>query len=131
MGGCGQGLLDTVSYNWLIRTLELHKIPNTIINTIVKLSHQWKTSLRVKTQVGVRLTERIQGDTLCPLLFTMRVNPMARKLRILQGYRMTKPVNTLISHSFLNTRHANSFRRLLCGTNIRQFSPFLSWSEIV
>ena len=63
---------DSVSHNWLIRTLELHKISNAIKNTIVKLSHQWKTSLTVKNEVGVRLTDPIQfkrgiyqGDTLC------------------------------------------------------------------
>ena len=98
---------DSVRHNWLIRTLELHKISNAINNTVVKLSCQWKTSVRVKTQVGVRLTDPIQfkrgiyqGDTLWPLLFIMCVNPMAWKLRTLQGYRMTKPVDIDISHSF-------------------------------
>ena len=31
---------NSVSHNWLIRTLELHKIPNAIKNAIVKLSRQ-------------------------------------------------------------------------------------------
>ena len=97
---------DSMSHNWLIKTLELQKIPNVIKNTLIKLSCQWKTSLKVKTQVGVRLTEPIQlkrgiyhCDTVCPLLFIMCVNHMAWELPTLQGYRMTKPVDIDISHS--------------------------------
>ena len=59
----------------------------------------------MKTQAGIVLTEPIQfkrgiyqGDTLCPLLFIMYVNPMSWKLRTLPGYRLTKPLNINISH---------------------------------
>ena len=96
---------DSVSHKWLFKTLELHKIPTAITNTIIKLSKQWKTRLRVKTQAGIVLTEPIQfkrgiyqGDTLCPLLFIMSVNPMSWKLRTSPGYRLTKPLNINISH---------------------------------
>ena len=83
----------------------MHKIPTAITNTIMKLSTLWKTRLRVKTQSGVVLTEPIQfkrgiyqGDTLCPLLFIMCVNPMSWKLRTLPGYKLTKPLDISISH---------------------------------
>ena len=96
---------DSVSHKWLFKTLELHKIPTAIANTIIKLSKQWKTRLRVKTQAGLVLTESIQfkqgvyrGNTLCPLLFIMCVNPMSWNLRTLPGYRLTKPLNINISH---------------------------------
>ena len=39
-----------------------------------------------------------QGDTLCPSLFIMCVNPMSWKLRTLPGYTLTKPLNINISH---------------------------------
>ena len=78
---------DSVSHKWLLKALELHKIPLAITNTIRKLSTQWKTKLRVRTQSGVGLTDPIQfkrgicqGDTLYPLLFIMCVNPMSWKL---------------------------------------------------
>lgn len=97
---------DSVSQNWLKKVLEMHRIPLAIRNTIMKLSSQWKTKLKVKTQSGLKFAEPIQfkrgiyqGDTLCLLLFIMCVNPMAWKLRTLQGYKMTKPVNISISHS--------------------------------
>ena len=98
----------SVSHKWLLKILELNKIPTAIANTIIKLLKQWKTQLRVKTQAGVVLTEPIQfkrgiyqGDTLCPLLFIMCVNPMSWKLRTLPGYRLTKPLNINISHGLL------------------------------
>ena len=96
---------DSVSHKWLLKTLELHKIPLAITNTIRKLSTQWKTKLRVRTQSGVELTDPIQfkrgiyqGDTLCPLLFIVCVNPMSWKLGSLPGYKMAKPVNISVSH---------------------------------
>ena len=96
---------DSVSHKWLLRTLQMHKIPTAITNTIMKLSTLWKTRLRVKTQSGVVLTEPIQfkrgiyqGDTLCPLLFIMCVSPMSWKLRTLPGYKLTKPLDISISH---------------------------------
>ena len=42
-----------VSHKWLLKTLELHKIPTAIANTIIKLSKQLKTRLRVKIQEGL------------------------------------------------------------------------------
>ena len=96
---------DSVSHKWLVRTLQMHKIPTAITNTFMKLSTLWKTRLRVKTQSGVVLTEPIQfkrgiyqGDILCPLLFIMCVNPMSWKLRTLPGYKLTKPLDISISH---------------------------------
>ena len=96
---------DSVSHKWLLKTLELHKIRLAVSNTIRKLSTQWKTKLRVRTQSGVELTDPIQfkrgiyqGDTLCPLLFIMCVNPMSWKLGSLPGYKMVKSVNISISH---------------------------------
>ena len=75
---------DNVSHKWLLRTLQMHKIPTAFTNTIMKLSTLWKIRLRVKTQSGVALIEPIQfkrgiyqGDTLCPLLFIMCANPMS------------------------------------------------------
>ena len=96
---------DSVSHNWLLKTLELHRIPLAITNTIRKLSTQWKTKLRVRTQSGVELTDPIQfkrgiyqGETLFPLLFIMCFNPMSWKLGSLPGYKMAKPVNISVSH---------------------------------
>ena len=96
---------NSASHKWLFKTLELHKIPTAIANTIIKLSKQWNTRIRVKTQAGVVLTQPMQfkrgiyqGDTLCPLLFIMCVNPMSWKLRTLPMYRLTKPLNINISH---------------------------------
>ena len=43
---------DGVSHKWSFKTFELHKIPMAIANTIIKLSKQWKTRLRVKLKRG-------------------------------------------------------------------------------
>ena len=50
---------DNVSHKWLLKILQLHKIPLALTNTIRKLSTQWKTKLRVRTQSGVELTDPI------------------------------------------------------------------------
>ena len=96
---------DSVGHKWLLRTLQMHKVPTAITNTIMKLSTLWKTRLRVKTQSGVVLTEPIQfkrgiyqGDTLSPLLFIMCVSPMSSKLRTLPGHKLAKPLDISISH---------------------------------
>ena len=38
-----------------------------------------------------------QGDTLCPKLFTLCLNPIAWKLRATEGYRLSKPIDSKIT----------------------------------
>ena len=39
-----------------------------------------------------------QGDSLCPKLFTIYLNPIAWKLRATEGYALSKPVKLKITH---------------------------------
>ena len=39
----------------------------------------------------------LQGDVLCPKLFTLCMNPIAWKLQASEGYRLSKPINTKIT----------------------------------
>ena len=38
-----------------------------------------------------------QGDTICPRLFTVCVNPIAWKISASEGYRLSKPISTTIT----------------------------------
>ena len=38
-----------------------------------------------------------QGDSLCPRLFTS-MNPIAWALKATEGYRLSKPINTKVTH---------------------------------
>ena len=58
-----------------------------------------------KTENGLETSETIQfkkglqqGDALCPLLFTLYLNPIAWKLRAAEGYKLTKPVSQKVTH---------------------------------
>ena len=39
-----------------------------------------------------------QGDSLCPTLFILCLNPIAWKLRATSGYRLSKPVSCKVTH---------------------------------
>ena len=58
-----------------------------------------------KTENGLETSETIQfkkglpqGDALCPLLFTLYLNPIAWKLRAAEGYKLTKPISQKVTH---------------------------------
>ena len=40
---------------------------------------------------------RLQGDVLCPRLFTVCLNPIAWKLGASDGYRLSKPIDTKVT----------------------------------
>ena len=39
-----------------------------------------------------------QGDAFCPMLFILCLNPIAWKVRATEGYRLSKPISTNITH---------------------------------
>ena len=39
-----------------------------------------------------------QGGALCPRLFTLCLNPVSRKLKASEGYKLSKPINWKITH---------------------------------
>ena len=44
------------------------------------------------------LLQYAQGDALCPMLFILCLNPIAWKVRATEGYKLSKPISTNITH---------------------------------
>lgn len=58
-----------------------------------------------KTRHGHEVSEVIQftrgllqGDALCPRLFTLCINPVAWKLSAAEGYHLSRPASTSVTH---------------------------------
>lgn len=41
-----------------------------------------------------------QGDTLCPRLFMLCMNPVSWMLKAIEGYRLSKPIGQVVTHLF-------------------------------
>lgn len=99
---------DNLSHQWIIKTLNIHRIPTKLSNTIQNIVKSWSVKLMIPTQSN--LTESsiisfkrgiLQGDSMCPKLFTMALNPIAWSIRASDGYRMSKPLQChKITHNF-------------------------------
>lgn len=87
---------DSVDHNWIEVVLNMHMIPHAIKKPIMVLTKSWKTEIYrclVKFKRGI-----FQGDSLCPLLFCLCLNPISILLDNddKAGYKL---FNTRISHS--------------------------------
>ena len=84
---------DSVSHTWLIKSLELAKIPTKIIDAIKRLMNKWRTKVylygeKVELETGFieYLRGILQGDTLSLILFVLTVNPLSYLLHMEEGY---------------------------------------------
>ena len=100
---------DMIPHKWLIKALELAKIPTGLIHVIKMLTQHWSTKIYLNHSHGSIETGKIQylnglmqGDTLSLLLFELCVNPLSHLLNLLPGYKLGKPDNrsTKLSHLF-------------------------------
>ena len=87
---------DSVPHSWLIRSLELAKIPERIINAIKQLMFKWKTKVylygenkNLESDFINYLRGILQGDTLSLILFVLSVNPLSFLLNKYEGYKST------------------------------------------
>ena len=88
---------DSVPHSWLIRSLEMAKVPEKIILAIRQLMIKWKTkvylygeSSNVETDFISYLKGILQGDTLSLILFVLSVNPLSHLLQRHEGYKAGK-----------------------------------------
>ena len=99
---------DSVPHSWIIKALELAKVPKQIIDNIKILMQHWSTEVILQTENGTLMTELIsyltgclQGDSLSLLIFEICTNPLSFLLRKnSEGYRIGKSNerNEPISH---------------------------------
>lgn len=96
---------DSVDHNWLIEMMEVHRVPAWIGKVIKHLSASWNTKIVATTNQGSETSTTIrfhkglpQGNALCPRLFPLCLNPVAWILNATEGYRLSKPLSTRITH---------------------------------
>ena len=77
---------DSVSHPWLIKSLQLAKVPPILINAIEKLTRTWATNAYIKTGRIDHKRVILQGDALSVILFILRVNPTSFLLEDVEGY---------------------------------------------
>ena len=90
-----QKAFDSVPHEWLIKALELAKIPERIITAIKTLMKNWSTNVNIQSRATSIDSQPIQylrgifqGDSLSVLLFILSVNPLSYLLNKVQGYRI-------------------------------------------
>ena len=108
-----EGLLGvcSVSHPWLIKSLQLAKVPPILINAIEKLTSTLTTNAYIKTDKENVESGRIidckrgilQGDALSVILFILQVNPASFLLEDVEGYQLGNEEikQNLISESIL------------------------------
>ena len=104
-----QKAFDSVPHKWLLKALELGKVPERIITAIKTLMKKWSTNVNIQygatsivSQPMQYLRGIFQGDSFSVLLFILSVNPLSYLLNKLQGYHISKngKRNQKISHLF-------------------------------
>ena len=77
----------------------------------------------------------LQGDALCPMLFILCLNPIARKVRATEGYRLSKPISTKITHLLyiedmkLFAASENKVKRVMTVAKNGMESTRLKWNK--
>ena len=99
---------DSVPHSWIIKSLQLAKVPEPIINAIHMLMNKWKTKVYLYGEHSTIETDYIeymkgilQGDLMSQILFVPAVNPLSLLLSRKDGYKIGKTVrNKIPSHLF-------------------------------
>ena len=137
-----QEVYDSVDHHWLREMFSLHRFPKWIWNLINRLSAKWNTRITVRTKQALDTSERImfskglpQGDTHCPKLFTLCLNPIAWKLQATEGYRLSKPIGIKITDLLyvddlkVYAASEGKLERVLRETRVAMEDVGLQWNE--
>ena len=87
---------DSVPHSWIVKALELAKVPQQLIDDILSLKQFWNTEVTLKTETETLTTEQIeyltgilQGDSLSLILFELSTNPLSFLLnKNSEGYKI-------------------------------------------
>ena len=98
---------DSVDHKGLNKIMapDLHQFPSWLCRAIQNLCASWNTRISMATKQGNETSSTIrfnkglpQGDKLCPCLFTLCLNPVAWQLKATEGYKLSKPIGTKVTH---------------------------------
>ena len=107
-----------------------------------KITNSWNTRIVAQTTQGkdtsptIRFNKGLpQGDALCPMLFILCLNPIAGKIRATEGYRLSKPILTIITyllyidHMKLFAAPENKLKRIMTVAKNGMESTGLKWNQ--
>ena len=96
---------DSLSHSWIVKMLEIHRFPSKLTSVIAKIMSSWNIRLVIPLAEHDVISEPIfiksgvlQGDVICPNLYTLSTNPMSWELRRFEGYKLSKPLKGKITH---------------------------------
>lgn len=94
---------DSIPHEWIMKCLEIHKVPNEIKAVIRQLMEKWSTRIYYDFQKKTRTIQIkngiFQGDSLCPFLFCLALNPISILIKSWNcGYKLNS-ADMVITHS--------------------------------
>ena len=102
-----QKAFDSVTHEWLLRSLQLAKVPLQLLSAIENLTKYWSTIASLhgtnKSVINDVIKYRngiSQGATLSVLLFVLCLNLLSFLLQNLKGYSYGKSRNHTLTHNF-------------------------------
>jgi hypothetical protein len=94
---------DSVPHVWLRKCLEIHRVPEEIRSIIDRLMQKWSTCIFYdfpKKTRSIQIQNGIfQGDSLCPVLFCLALNPISIMIQDWNSGYKIKKVNLTFTHS--------------------------------
>ena len=102
-----QKVFDSVTHEWLLRSLKLAKVPLQLLSVIENLTKHWATIASLHGTNESVITDIIkywngifQGYRLSVLLLVLCLNPLLFLLQNLKGYSYGKSRNHALTHNF-------------------------------
>ena len=96
---------DSLSHSWIEKVLNVHRFPTKLTSVIVKVMSTWSIRLVIPLAEGDVISDPVrifsgglQGDVITPNLYTLSMNPISWELRRFQGYKLSKPLSSKITH---------------------------------
>ena len=133
---------DSLSHSWIEKMLEIHRFPSKLRACISNIMKAWNVVLVVPLEQGDVLSEPIpiangvlQGDTVCPNLYTLSRNPISWELRRCNGYILSKPIKQKITHSFfiddlkMDSDTIKNLEKMLSLSKEKMKDIGLEWNE--
>lgn len=104
-----QKAFDSVPHSWILKVLQIYKVPHQLIGLMKHLMSRWATRLTLSHTDGIITTDLIQirrgifqGDSLSPLLFCLSLNPLSHLLNANgHGFAIKKQTEVLTKVSHL------------------------------
>lgn len=97
---------DSLSHVWIKRMLQIHRFPKRLTNIISNIIDSWNIRLMIPLENDYYMSDPIamrngvlQGDVICPNLYTLSKNPISWELSRFDGYLLSKPIGKKITHS--------------------------------